>query len=72
MSFEARALDLAEFKWLRIAAVAFVSLAWGLPFYCTAPLLNARADVTSTPGSQAHLPETLNSSCDNWEANSST
>lgn len=71
IALEARTLDLAELKWLKIAAVAFLSLAWGLPFYCSAPLLNARVDVTSIPGSQAHLPETLNSSCDNWEANSS-
>lgn len=44
ISLEAWLLDLDEFKWLRIAAVAFLTLAWGLPFHRNAPLLSARVE----------------------------
>lgn len=32
ISLEVWSLDLAEFKWLRIAVIAFLNLAWGTPF----------------------------------------
>lgn len=44
ISLEAWLLDLDEFKWLKIAAVAFLTLAWGLPFHRNAPLLSARVE----------------------------
>lgn len=47
---EAWPLDLAEFKQVRTAAVAFLTLAWGLPFHCSALLLSARVNIASIPG----------------------
>lgn len=56
-------LDLAEFKWLRIAVIAFLTLAWGLLLHCSAPLLSAGVNIASVSGFTVSLPKALNSSC---------
>lgn len=63
ISFEAWPLHLAAFKWLKIAATAFLTLAWGLPLQHSAPLLSARVNITSIPGFWVSFPKPLNSSC---------
>lgn len=50
ISLEGWSLDLAEFKWLRIAVIAFLTLAWGLPLHCSAPLLSAGENIASVSG----------------------
>lgn len=64
ISLEVWSLDLAEFKWLRIAVIAFLTLAWGLPLHWSAPLLSAGVNIASVSGFSVSLPKPLNSSCD--------
>lgn len=64
ISLEVWSLDPAEFKWLRIAVIAFLTLVWGLPLHCSAALLSAGVNIASVPGFSMSLPKPLNSSCD--------